>query len=133
MTRPADLLALAHEQSAAETEAAWRTSVSRAYYACYHEALAFHNALPAPGNLGQSKSVHQQLIDQLLSPAKECSRDQVKLCRFLAGRLFDLRAWRVDADYNLNQRLLRERALNACSKADMVFAAIQTGAPPTSI
>ena len=38
MILPADLLELAEEWAEARTEAAWRSSVSRDYYAVFHEA-----------------------------------------------------------------------------------------------
>lgn len=49
-------------------EVGYRTAISRSYYAAYHAARIFHDALDSPGSLGASGGVHVQLVARLLAP-----------------------------------------------------------------
>jgi hypothetical protein len=113
-----DLLALARELSTGNGEAHWRASVSRSFYALFHHAKDWHADLPVPGSVGAARGTHEQLIQQLRSPARECTGMQQKHSRWLAGQLDVLRAQRVEADYELAGKVLnKEWAVSACANS----------------
>ena len=93
-----DFLPLAHQLAAGGTEAAWRTAVSRAYYA------AFHCARELLDNLGfrvpRADLAHKYLIFRL----SNCGDTLIQQA---AHDLDILRGLRNQADYDL-QRLLRQ-------------------------
>lgn len=117
MIEPADLLLPATELSAGMTEGHWRSAVSRAYYSAYHAGVAWHSKMPVPGSVGHSKSVHEQLIQQLARPDNACKADQQKRSRVLSNQLRTLRAMRVQSDYHLSVAVLKSHAETACALA----------------
>lgn len=121
MSEPEDLLALARELSKGKTDTHWRTSVGRAYYASFHALKTWHASLPMPGNSGTAKGEHEQLIQRLLHPAKQCTPEQRKLSLWFAGQLDSLRALRVTADYVLDQPITFDQATHMCAIAGIVL------------
>ena len=80
-----------------------RAIVGRAYYAAYHDCLAWYAALPAVGSLpeGFTGGVHARLSELLQRPSNDLA-EEVKLSSRKRG--VDLRALhgdRCDADYEL--------------------------------
>lgn len=107
-----DLLAVADQLLSGETEACWRSAVSRAYYAAYHGCDDWHNQLPVPGSdNGPRGGTHQVLINRLRNPAPGTKGEVVILSRILAAKLEVLRGDRHVADYRLDETLDEARAL----------------------
>jgi uncharacterized protein (UPF0332 family) len=107
-------LALARTLAADSTEAAWRTAVSRAYYA------AFHVTKQLMGELGfkvpPDASGHRYLIHRI----SNCGDSNVAV----AGQsLDDLRRQRTSADYQLH---LLQRKGNAQAAVDLADRIIQS-------
>ncbi len=85
-----DFLDLADQLSAHSDEAAWRSAVSRAYYAILHVA---YEALPVPMRLSISHgAIHRQTWQAY-------SASSVIACRRVGQTGWRLRTARVDADY----------------------------------
>lgn len=101
----ADLYKIATELWKDRREVSQRSAISRAYYAAYHEAKAWHCNLPEPGTMGNAKGgSHDILIHQLANPMGRTKRDsglQNQSKRF-ANELQRLRALRNAADYDIN-------------------------------
>lgn len=100
-----DLMLLAESLWKNNNEAYKRSAVSRAYYAAYHEAKAWHKNLPEPGSIANSKGgSHDVLIHQLANPMGKTKKDtnlandSVKI----SSRLESLRSIRNAADYDIS-------------------------------
>ncbi len=107
-----------------DDEALRRTAASRAYYACYHCALALarrrgYNASAA--NLA-SFGVHERLIRWMQS------QDDRTLAQ-VGGQLLTLKALRVDADY-FSQQFSPESTATAVAIAKRLLRHLGTS-PPT--
>jgi hypothetical protein len=89
-----DFLSLAHQLAAAGTEAAWRTAVSRAYYAAFHYAREFLEDLSF--TVPRADLAHKYLIFRL----SNCGDVQVEQA---AHDLDILRGLRNQADYELRR------------------------------
>ena len=124
---PADILAIASSLAQGVTEGEWRSAISRAYYAAFHGATGWHDALPEPGNPDKARGEHEALIQRLVHPGKSCSSTQIRTSRWLAGQLSTLRAMRVEADYQLDRSVTQERARQACASSGEVLAKIAEG------
>ena len=104
-------------------EAAWRSAVSRAYYAAYHVALdyAVSKALPPavlpPGN---KAGAHERLIRQYLQNFPKTDPG------FAVGsELSDLKGRRVRADYRSPQ-VTKAHAITAARQADALIVQIRS-------
>jgi hypothetical protein len=86
----ADFLALADELAARPDEAAWRSAISRAYYAVLH--VAFRALPPALQVSIPHRSTHQAVWNSYTTSS-------VRVCRQIGGAGIRLRNGRVDADY----------------------------------
>ena len=86
----ADYLDLADDLATRQDEAAWRSSVSRAYYALLHVA---YEALPAPVRVTISYGAIHRRTWQLYSASS------VLVCRRIGQTGHRLRDSRRDADY----------------------------------
>ena len=125
MTTPAELFDLAKELRLAGTEVHLRAAASRAYYALYHHALAFHATLPLPGTSAATGSGgdHINLVHQLTNPAPEVNRDHLQLrdkSRRLGVMLNSMRGLRHNADYRLGDKFTE-------SNADLVLVTVAKG------
>lgn len=106
-------LSLAH----GSTEAEYRASVSRSYYAAYHHAATWEKHLPLPGSdAGHRGGTHQQLVNRLTHPSSQCSQQQKKDSLKLGYMLQDMKTKRHTADYDLNASVDQCTALDV-SKA----------------
>jgi len=107
-----DLLSLSKALFAsATTEVELRNVVGRGYYAAYHAALAFHEALAQPGKLPPNVSgSHKGLAHQLCRPNIPAT-DPLFVKSYDLGRaLMWLHAERVKADYYLDESVTRDDA-----------------------
>ena len=108
---PDEVLALARElyNGGNASEARVRSSISRAYYAAYHSAVACAGVeLP-------SLEAHRALIDRYDSLGKIA----------LAGRLRSMRAARVTADYYLSRPVAGKQASISLSQAVEIINELQ--------
>jgi uncharacterized protein (UPF0332 family) len=96
----ADFLDLAEDLATGNDEAAWRSAISRAYYAVLHVA---YRALPSPQQAAISHRDTHRVTWQLYAASS------VQACRQVGQAGIRLRNGRVDADY---------RPLIAVSSAD---------------
>jgi hypothetical protein len=105
---PSDLIGLAQQLVAGDSECEWRSGASRAYYAAYHKALGVADGClpPSPYATG----VHQQLTDRLLAQGRQGTA--------LAYKLIDLKRVRTHADYFLTKPFSRSYA--AMTVADAI-------------
>lgn len=83
-------------------EARDRTSVSRSYYAAFHEAESLAKDLKAPSPKKTDQGAHSQLFDRLLQASHPLPDAEKGLLRSALSKLRTLRDWRTDADYRLN-------------------------------
>lgn len=105
-----DILQTAHTILATgSTEADFRASIGRSYYAAYHCCVKFHSTLATPGIAAPSGSggEHENLIHRLIKPT-DVSKKQVSLQvgYILRGMKFA----RHDADYKLAKTFSRQQA-----------------------
>ncbi|GAB5098734.1 hypothetical protein [Caballeronia sp. GAWG2-1] len=88
-----DLLHLAQQLSAGNSECEWRSGASRAYYAAYHKTLAVADAcLPSTREVAGQ---HERLTNRLMTVGNKG--------RALAYVLIDLKKVRTHADYHLTK------------------------------
>ena len=108
---PNDVLTLARElyNGGNSSEAHVRSSISRAYYAAYHCAVA-HAGCELP-----SLDAHKALITRYESLGKAA----------LAGRLKSMRAARVTADYYLTKAVAGKSASISLKQAVEVIAELE--------
>lgn len=119
---PADLLTLATELQAAGTETSDRSSISRAYYALYHRALAWESALPDVGSAGGGAGgSHQQLINRLSQPGTLCPEPQRTAAKKLAAFLRIERDLRHRADYELEVKITSPECRSAIARIERHF------------
>lgn len=105
-----ELLELAKQiESEAKGEAAYRNSVSRSYYAIYHKASNFHDALPSKGEEGKRGGVHARFISRLNNPTVICEIT-IKKSKMAGYVCQDMRTRRVDADYKLDKNIKKGEA-----------------------
>ncbi|WP_024931089.1 hypothetical protein [Methylophilus sp. OH31] len=90
------------------TEADFRGSISRAYYACYHGANEFHGKLTQPGVQKPNCGVHenlQHMLDHPTLPNTDPDYKKSKLvAHFLKGQLFCRRNVDYKLDLTITQR-----------------------------
>lgn len=120
---PTDLLSQVKTLHAAATsEVELRTAVSRAYYAAYHQANAFHHSLARPGRLPADKTgVHATLAHQLLHPSIPASFQHQK-SRDIGRHLTWLHDKRVKADYKLARTLVAAECDEVLRRVERIFA-----------
>lgn len=117
---PSDFLTLAKELSEGESETEWRSSVSRAYYASYHQLLDFpeeFDMLSEPG-LGS----HDQLFKTLR--AAKCRGGKSNTIKgkliVLGNEMLQFKQQRTLADYRLNDTITQSDAQVAVATAESV-------------
>jgi uncharacterized protein (UPF0332 family) len=107
-----DFLVLARQLASATTQAAWPSSVSRAYYAAFHVAAHLLEALGF--NLPKAERAHAYLWLRLAN----CSESSVQR----AGHaLNDLRGYGNRADYDLVRALRQPLAQTQVHEADRII------------
>ena len=120
---PRDFLDVANALIVGATEAAWRSAVSRAYYA------AFHAARRLLRDLGFRTPRADQAHAYLWLRLSNCGDAQM----VTAGqKLQDLRGERNRADYDIDLALLRANAAKYVHQADRLISLLDAGrAEPT--
>lgn len=91
-----------------------RNKIGRSYYALYHHAINFHNALPEAekgGLRAHTGGVHQQLIDRLCNPSVRDVSVQSR-SRSIGTFLSLARALRDRADYHHDQTVTATDVVN---------------------
>ncbi len=113
-----DFLVLAKSLLKRPTEAAYRSAVSRAYYAVFHVGVTFL------AELGLKASDGPQAHAQLRARVNNCGVPELKNSY---GLLYDLYKRRRFADYDLNLAIFRAQADVALivASADQIIAAIK--------
>ncbi len=102
-SKPKDLLACAEAIAAsAACEANYRSAISRAYYAGYHAAYGFHDALPVPGSANGASGMHEILVQQLYHPGIKPAVAEYSKSLALAKLLNQAKVLRTHSDYKLN-------------------------------
>ncbi|OWQ44189.1 hypothetical protein CDL60_25875 [Roseateles noduli] len=100
-----DLFELAQRLSTCADEASHRASISRAYYASYHQCIEWEKQLPSTSEINgidkNSLGVHASLIRRLRHPDSRCSPKQTSLSISIGKRLDQLRKRRGRADYDI--------------------------------
>ncbi|MFK0377855.1 hypothetical protein [Pandoraea sp. NPDC090278] len=86
-----------------EGEATLRAVASRAYYAGYHAAKGFHEALATPGSVMQARGRHEQLLAQLANPGISKNNRKHTISVALSKSLRPTYSLRVTADYHLHR------------------------------
>ena len=112
MNRGEDFLKFAERTATGPTETDWRTAVSRAYYAAFHEARDFLTALGF--QTPRADMAHAFLWRRL----QNCGHVRLALA---GSRLNQLRGERNQADYDLHRDLARDDAAAAVKSAAMIF------------
>jgi uncharacterized protein (UPF0332 family) len=120
MIRGDEFLKLAENYVTERSEAAWRSAVSRAYYAAFHVARDFVISLGFV--TPRSEIAHAYLWRRL----GNCGLSSLALA---GSRLNQLRGERNRADYDLNDDLTQKDAKAAVKSAAMVIAALQAVLP----
>ncbi len=100
----------------AVNEADHRASISRSYYAAYHDCENWHAALPVPGALPPSGGVHAQLIGRLTSPMVPQSAQKIR-SKKRGYLLANMKTLRTAADYDLRQTLTSGDAAQSLANA----------------
>jgi uncharacterized protein (UPF0332 family) len=107
-----DFYPLAVQLAGGSTEAAWRTAVSRAYYAAFHVARDLFEGLGF--RVPHADLAHKYLVYRL----SNCGDSPVQG----AGALLDaLRGYRNQADYEMAVALAQPFALQQVRKADQII------------
>lgn len=121
---PGELLGCAQAIAAdASTEASFRSAISRAYYASFHAATDFHNALPKPGSNAGASGAHEILIKQLYYPGVDAADPNYAKSKTFGKLLNQLKIFRVVADYKLDQLVEKHQMDTAlASSAALVTA-----------
>jgi hypothetical protein len=116
---PRDFLVLAQHLAVATTEAAWRTAVSRAYYAAFHVARQLMEDLGFA--VPQADRAHAYLWLRL----SNCGDPQVERAGM---NLNDLRRERNGADYHLVRTIRQAPAQKQCPVAASTIQVLESAA-----
>jgi hypothetical protein len=128
-----DILIVAKEICKIYSEAGYRGSISRAYYAVYHGCLEWEKTFPAVGSsFGTNGGLHQQLVNRLKNPAPEIKDEKLsRLSRIIASRVEALKTKRTAADYKiLSNGFTLVDAENSCAQAEDILKKIGVNADP---
>lgn len=120
---PQDLLSWAKRLLAgAASETELRDTISRAYYAAFHEARHFHDTLPAKGQAPRKRvGIHAKLSHRLQNPSLPRSDERYRRSQVLGHHLKFLHARRVEADYRLDVDIDRAKVERIVERVDRVF------------
>lgn len=118
MTSPQDFLDEAErlQQGARSNETRQRTVMSRAYYGCYHLALAFAQSTGYKFDNNAGSGRHQHLMDYLQKAARGGEFRQA------VDNLLTLRDRRTRADYHLRRSITFEDSRDALDLAREISA-----------
>lgn len=111
-----DLLDFASNLSQQGSEPAFRSAVSRAYYAAFHHGVAvIDSKLPISKSLVYTGGCHQQLYEKLLDGKSSAWKG-------IAYEVNELKELRVIADYRLNKTVTYPTALIAVNHAKSIIS-----------
>lgn len=120
---PRDLLNGARQiRAGLADEAGFRAAISRAYYAAYHDARAFHDALPSAGLAGSATGSHEKLIAQLTNPTVPRADPNCMRSRRIGHILNDIYRLRIVSDYKITINVLATDADVALRQADTILS-----------
>jgi hypothetical protein len=102
-----DLLRLAQQLAAGDSECEWRSGASRAYYAAYHKALDVADLCLPPSSA--ATGLHRQLSNRFQAEGKTGAR--------LAYALVALKRVRTRADYLLAASFSQRDATDAVARS----------------
>jgi hypothetical protein len=106
--------------SESDGELIWRNAVGRSYYAAYHRADTWHEALPSHGVAKPGQGAHATLIDCLQHPT--VTGPTSMRSRAVGYVLAHMKAFRTKADYELHLDVDQAEARTAVEYASKVFA-----------
>ena len=119
---PSDFLTLAKSLSERDSEIEWRSAVSRAYYATYHQLLDFPDRFDMFGEPGQGS--HDQLFKTLR--AAKCRGGKSNAIKgklmVLGNDMLQFKQQRTLADYTLPGTITKSDAQMAVETAESVGA-----------
>ncbi|HEY1394498.1 hypothetical protein [Roseateles sp.] len=99
-----DFFTFARQLGQQDSEVAFRSAISRAYYAAFHRCKEWEETLPMLGrNEGPEGGSHQELINRLKHPAERCGEILKERSRRNGAQLEAQRHRRVQADYALDE------------------------------
>jgi len=111
-----------YKSSTSEIE--FRTVVNRSYYAAFHHARIFHDALPSVGNAPTHPvGVHEKLIQQLLNPSfsKSSNENVYNLSKSIGYILKNIKKLRTSADYHLDLQVTKTNADTALIQSKSIL------------
>ena len=114
MIAPADLIELAEMSAEATTEVAWRSSVSRAYYAVFHEARSLLHQLGF--DVPRGEQAHAYLSLRL-------SNCGIPTIEHAGHQLNSLRGDRNRADYDIDRTIKQSVARHLVATARLTLKA----------
>lgn len=124
MTTPPELLALARKLRQGSTEAEWRAAASRAYYAIYHHARAFHDSLPEQGQPAPrgAGGDHVDISHRLKNPASKVNAKLTTHSRRIGYMLDNCRPTRHKADYEIRNAFTVDQVDELVAMAERIFS-----------
>lgn len=88
-----------------------RSAASRHFYAALHHCTAWKATLPGMPSIGGPEGgMHQDLINELSRPDRQCSNEQKMQSKKFAYILQTMRRLRVTADYKLDATVTKQEA-----------------------
>jgi uncharacterized protein (UPF0332 family) len=117
-----DFLALSRQLASATTEAAWRSAVSRAYYATFHVARLLMEDLQFA--VPQADRAHAYLWLRLAN----CGEPGVQQAAYTMN---ELRGYRNRADYDLGRALRQALAQTQVQQAGRIIQILDALGKPT--
>lgn len=115
-----DLLVYGETLAKEASEICWRASVGRSYYASYHCADAWHDALPSHGMAAAGRGVHRTLIDCLINPTVLGA--SMRRSKSIGYMLEVMKAARQKSDYELDEHVDQGEAQTVAANSRMLLA-----------
>lgn len=119
-----ELFAWVENECPTTCECSMRTSISRNYYAAYHEAKRYHDSLPLPGMLpSKAGGIHAELANRLTFPAPEIKDESIRRQSQDMGRFLKvLHQLRIRADYEIDEDITIDVVQQAQSMARRIIS-----------
>jgi uncharacterized protein (UPF0332 family) len=121
MINPFEFFKVAEDlaNAAEDKEAVFRTSISRAYYAAYHEVADKYSAKTSTPRSDRIFENHQNFIHQLKQMQSEPK------FKTLGRQLHDLKSDRTNADYKLDRDITRNTARKSLAASRRILSCCQ--------
>ena len=120
-TNYSEIYSVAVELSQGQTEAHWRSSISRAYYACLHLARSITKISPT------GTDTHSQVWHSLTELGKRRYPSYNYQAAAIKGR--SLKSRREEADYELSKAMPKQECLDALEQAKKLIEALNSLSP----